>query len=85
MRHKPFTTRQYHAYTERMKTNDVINRAVYAHLSRERRTQVELARLIGLPQSSLSLRLHGARTWHTKDIDALVAIGVLEPLRAAEQ
>lgn len=54
-----------------------LNRAIAEYLVTERKTQGDLAELLGLKQSSVSRRLSGASPWTLGDVALLVDAGVL--------
>lgn len=54
-----------------------LNRAIAEYLVTERKTQGDLAELLGLGQSSVSRRLSGSSPWTLDDVALLVDAGIL--------
>lgn len=67
-----------------MNTIDLVNAAVRAWLGHTRLTQAEAAELLGVALPTMKSKLHGSRPWKVAEIDRLVELGVLEPIKAKE-
>lgn len=63
----------------------VITRAARQLMQRERYTQTDLARLLGLTQTNVSARLRGETRWSIDDLTKLVELQALPPITLWEE
>lgn len=61
-----------------------VSRAVRSYMAREGKNQGDIARYLGITQTSVSKRLRGAARWSLDDVDCLRLAGVSIPLDHAE-
>lgn len=67
-----------------MDTSSMITETVRHWLGHTRLTQAEAAELLGVALPTMKSKLHGSRPWKVAEIDRLVELGVLEPIKAKE-